>query len=184
MTATLPQQVDATQDALAAVALQHEVEQFLYREAELLDDREYVAWLELLAPDIHYWVPLRRNRTLRDLDQENSGPSEAAHFDDDHTSLGWRVTKLGTGMAWGEDPPSRTRRIVGNVRITPTPDPGEHTVRSNLLLYRNRLEVETDVFACERTDVLRRTDTGFRIARRTVLLDQAVVLSKNISVFL
>ena len=61
---------------------------------------------------------------------------------------------------------------------------GDHVARSNFLVYRNRLEREVDVYAGGRTDLLRRTGQGeLRIVRRTILLDQNVLLSKNISTF-
>lgn len=165
--------------------LQYDVEQFLYEEARLLDARLFHEWYDLIADDIHYWMPARANRTRRELDQENSRPEAYAHFDDDKASLGWRIRRLDTGMAWAEDPPSRTRHLVTNVRVAATAHPDEYAVTSNFLLYRNRLETEVDVFAGERQDVLRRTgaEVGFQIARRTIVLDQSVLLAKNLSVF-
>jgi biphenyl 2,3-dioxygenase beta subunit len=165
--------------------LQQEVEQFLYFEAELLDDRRFADWYLLCADDIHYWMPARRNRTSRELEYENAKSGEAAHFDENKRSLGWRVTQLGTGTHWAEDPPSRTRHLVTNVRIRERNAAGEFDVRSNFLCYRNRLEDEVDIWAGERQDVLRRIEPrAWKLARRTILLDQNVVLSKNLSVFL
>ncbi|CRY73769.1 aromatic-ring-hydroxylating dioxygenase subunit beta [Nocardia farcinica] len=58
----------------------------------------------------------------------------------------------------------------------------ELDVSCNFVLYRNRLETETDIWAGERRDVLRVDGTSFKIAKRTILLDQNVVQSKNLSV--
>ena len=165
------------------VELQCEIEQFLYLEAALIDDGEFHDWLALFADDIHYWMPTRYNRTRRERDREFSKPDELAFFDEDLASLKVRVKRLDTGMAWAEDPPSRTRHLVTNVRIQPRAIEGEYDVSSNFLLYRTRLETDLNIFAGRREDVLRRTADGWRIARRKILLDQNVVLAKNLSVF-
>lgn len=166
----------------AGLEIQHEIQQFLYDEARLLDEGEFHAWLELFADDIQYWMPTRYNRTRRERDQELSRPDEIAFFDDDKTSLGQRVRRLDSGLAWAEDPPSRTRHLVTNVQID-TRDDGELDVRSNFVLYRSRLETDENFFIGVREDRLRKTSAGWRIARRKVILDQNVILAKNISVF-
>ncbi len=175
---------DGGEAVAAAVARQYRVEQFLYQEAQLLDDWMWPEWLQLFAEDIRYWMPLRRNR-LRRQRGETEIPTglEMAHFDDDHAALQMRVTQLGSGRHWAEDPPSRCRHLVTNVRVDPAAGAAsELEVRSNFLVYRNRLETEVDVWAGERRDVLRVADGSFKISRRTILLDQNVVLSKNLSV--
>jgi 3-phenylpropionate/cinnamic acid dioxygenase small subunit len=172
-------------EVLRSAAIQLEVEQFLYFEAELLDNRRFADWYLLCAEDIHYWMPTRRNRTSRELDRENATRGEASHFDENKRSLGWRVAQLATGKHWAEDPPSRTRHLVTNVRIENNGGGNEFSVRSNFICYKNRLEDEVDIWAGERQDVLRLIEPGaWQIARRRILLDQNVVLSKNLSVFL
>jgi biphenyl 2,3-dioxygenase beta subunit len=160
----------------------NEVEQFLFQEAEVLDDRRYRDWLEFLADDLHYWMPIRRTRTVDQLDQEFTSPDEMAFFDDDKPMMEMRVRKLETGYSWSEDPPSRTRHLVSNVRVTEE-NGNELSVRSNFILYRTRLNSEEDMWVGERKDVLRRENGSFKIAKRTVLLDQTVLLSKNLSNF-
>jgi len=167
------------------VELQHEIEQFLYHEAALLDDRNFDSWFELLADDLHYWMPTRQNRLLRELDREYSAPDEAAHFDETKEHIGQRITRLATGMAWAEDPPSRTRHLVSNVRISPGDSPDEYAVESAFILYRSRLEREEDLWSGRREDVLRRVSVGvgWQVARRTIRLDMATLLTKNLSSF-
>jgi 3-phenylpropionate/cinnamic acid dioxygenase small subunit len=86
-------------------------------------------------------------------------------------------------MAWGEDPPSRTRHIISNVEVEPGDTASELKVYSNFLVYRTRAETEQDLYVGARHDILRRVDGGWRIARRKLLLDQNVLLPKNVSVF-
>ncbi|WP_433634959.1 aromatic-ring-hydroxylating dioxygenase subunit beta [Nocardia sp. CA-120079] len=165
--------------------LQYEIEQFLYREARLLDSWQWPQWLALFEDDIRYWCPLRTNRPRREIAKETSSYGELSHFDDDRHSLGVRVDRLGTGMAWAEEPPSRTRHLITNVLIDEVgvADPFEVDVTSNFLLYRTNSETSTDIWAGCRHDRLRRRDNeSFGIARRTILLDQAVLTSKNLSV--
>ncbi len=172
-------------EILNRVVLQQSVEQFLYHEAQLLDHWKWPEWLELFADDILYWMPVRKNRLRRQRDRsEVPDGIEMAHFYDDHASLRIRVDQMSSGVHWAEDPPSRCRHLITNVMIQSTDeDRSELAVHSNFIVYRNRLESETDIWAGERQDVLRHTGSAFKIARRTILLDQNVVQSKNLSVF-
>ncbi len=165
-------------------ALQLEIEQYYYYEAELLDDHRYGEWFDLFSTDIRYWMPTRTNRLLREQDKELSGEGEFALFDDNKKTLGWRVKQLESFTHWAENPRSRTRHLVGNVRVAPSQYAGAYEVKSNFICYRNRLQDEVDIWAGERHDLLRRDEEqALRIARRKILLDQNVVLSKNLSVF-
>lgn len=169
---------------MTAVApdLLREVEQFLYHEARLLDERRFHAWIELFTEDVHYWMPTRSNRYLNDLENELSKPGELAFFDDDLTMLRGRVARLDTGMAWAEDPPSRTIHNVSNVQIDGV-EGDELRVHCTFFVYRGRNESEQDLFVGYRDDVLRRVDGAFKIARRTIVLGQSVLSAKNLSIF-
>lgn len=166
-------------------ALQQEIEQFLYHEAELLDDHRIAEWVDLMADDIRYFMPLRTTRGPRERDREYSSAHEIAYFDESKASLQLRLRKLQTGGAWAEEPPSRTRHLVTNVRIVAGGKPDEYEVKSAFLVYRNRSERQTDIFAGERIDGLRRADTaaGFRVFNRLILLDQATLGANNLSFF-
>ncbi|MGQ4618845.1 3-phenylpropionate/cinnamic acid dioxygenase subunit beta [Nocardia sp. R7R-8] len=167
-----------------------EVEQFYYTEAELLDDGRFTDWLDLLADDLDYWMPTRTNRLRRQQALSIAARGEAAYYEETKESLTWRIRRFDSGMAWAEDPPSRTRHLVTNVVVHHV-DPEEHAgftpddllVRSAFLVYRNRLEREENIFAGKRTDVLRRSEGRLQVARRTILLDQNILQSKNISTF-
>ncbi len=167
------------------VELQHEIEQFVYYEADLLDSREYHDWLDLFTDDIHYWMPTRYNRLRREMHREESAPNEMAFFDDNKDSLSRRIVRLDTGMAWAEDPPSRVRHLFTNIRVKPTETADEFEVHANFLLYRTRLEHDVEFFVGAREDILRRVDdgVGWQIARRKVILDQSTLSAKNLSMF-
>lgn len=174
----------------ADAATHFAVQQLYYREAELLDDGRYTDWLALLADDLEYWMPTRTNRLRRQQSLSIAKRGEAAFYDETKESLAWRIRRFDSGMAWAEDPPSRTRHLITNVvvhHVDPAEHPGfaEHdlAVRSAFLVYRNRLEREENVFAGRRDDILRAIDGGYLVARRTILLDQNLLLSKNISTF-
>jgi 3-phenylpropionate/cinnamic acid dioxygenase small subunit len=160
--------------------LQYEVEQFLYAEAALLDARRYSEWLALIADDIHYWMPIRRTVTLSDIDREFTKPGDMAYFDDDRGMLEMRVKKLEAGSAWSEDPPSRSRHFVSNVRILDVAG-DEITVEACFHLYRTRLNSEVGSWVGRRVDVLRRAGAGFRLAKRHIFLDQTVIPTTNMS---
>ena len=162
--------------------LQYDVEQFLYYEADLLDSRRFEDWLELLADDLEYWMPVRSTRALGDEANEFAKPGESAFFDDDKISMGQRVRKLFTGYAWAEDPPSRTRHIVSNVRINAV-DGETIDVACNFIVYRSRLSSDEDLWVGRREDRLRRDGETFVIARRHLYLDQVSLSSKNLSIF-
>ena len=165
--------------------LRREVEDFYYAEAELLDNRQFREWFTLLADDIRYWTPIRHNALehSNDLKDELAKPGEAFYFDDDKASLRIRVERVYARNAWAEMPPSRTRHLITNVRIK-SDDGSAVEVHANFFVYRTRMETDQDVFVGERQDILRRMNGSFQIARRTIILDQAVLLAKNISVFL
>ena len=165
--------------------LRHQIEEFYYLEAELLDERKLRQWFNLLAEDIRYWMPIRHNRLERpeSVAEESAKPGEAYYFDDDFKSLKIRVERTYSKIAWAETPPSRTRHLITNVRIKGV-NGEEIEAHSNFLVYRTRMETDKDLFVGTRQDLLRRAPQGFKIARRTIILDQAVLDAKNISIFL
>ncbi len=167
-------------DLQQRMLLTFEVQQFLYYEASLLDERRLEDWLALCTDDIHYWMPIRRTTTAKEIENEFTKPGGMAYFDDDKPTLGLRVQRLQVGRAWAEDPPSRTRHTVSNVRIVAV-DSNEITVALNFQLYRTRLNSEEDMWIGRREDVLRREGGALRLARRYIYLDQTVILAQNMS---
>src|SRR5690242_14602401 len=125
-------------------------------------------------------MPIRRTVTRSDLEEEFTKPGAMAYFDDDHELLEMRIKKLEASSAWSEDPPSRSRHFVSNVRILEVRS-DEITVEACFHLFRTRLNTDVDSWVGRRVDVLRRAASGFKIAKRHLFLDQTVIVSKNMS---
>lgn len=163
--------------------LTREIARFLYAEANLLDERRFEEWIDLLTKDVRYRMPMRRNVKFGDQARENTRERQDMNwFDEGKETLTQRVKQILTGVHWAEEPLSRVCHRVSNVEIL-TATLTEVTVRSRFLVYRNRVETETDLFVGKREDILRKVDGRWRIARRKILLDQNVLLAKNLTGF-
>jgi len=173
-----------TEQLLQQLLLEREIQQFLYMEAELLDDRKWSDWIKLIAEDIHYHMPVRRNVKFGEQQRENSdSESEISWFDEGYATLAGRVRQLNTGIHWSEEPFSRVRHIVTNVQVVSI-EGDEVNVRSRFFVYQNRLRDEVNLFVGKREDRLRRdSETGWKIAKRTIYLDQNVLLAKAFTTF-
>ena len=183
-------QAQATIERSAAYyRLKADVEDFYYQEADLLDDRRFRDWLELLTDDISYFMPIRRNVKFgQQAARENTKRGEGiSWFDEDKWTLTKRVEQILTGVHYAEEPLSRITHMVSNVQIKGArPDIGaarELDVTSRFLVYQNRVEYETYIFVGRRNDTLRLTDNGWKIARREILLEQNILLAKNLTTF-
>ncbi len=169
--------------------LRREAEEFLYDEADLLDKRDFQAWLATLADDLVYFMPMMfnvkagqhaaREKTRREKDM--------SWFNEGKWTLTKRVEQILTGVHWAEEPLSRVCRMVSNVqvegsRVNAAGDE-EIDVGSRLLIYQNRCEREAYTFVGRRDDVLRRSGAGWQLARREITLYQNVLLAKNLTVF-
>ena len=169
--------------------LKADMEDFLYAEADFLDNRQYRDWLNLLADDITYFMPIRRNVKFgQHSDRENTRTGTGiSWFDEDKWTLTKRVDQILTGVHYAEEPLSRVTHMISNVqilRVTPSlEEPSEVELRCRFLVYQNRIEYETYTFVGKRTDLIRKTEEGWKIARREILLDQNVLLAKNLSTF-
>jgi 3-phenylpropionate/cinnamic acid dioxygenase small subunit len=179
---------DSESGRLVALLLRQEIEEFLYREADLLDERRYEDWLALIADDIRYWMPMRRNVKVGEYEREFTRPDHDINwFDEGKETLQRRVQQILTGIHWAEEPASRISHMISNVQIVeirPSPAvPAEVLVKCRFLIYRNRVETETDLLVGKREDVLRRSGADWQIARRKIILDQNVLLAKNLTFF-
>ncbi|MUM16820.1 3-phenylpropionate/cinnamic acid dioxygenase subunit beta [Mycobacterium sp. CBMA271] len=156
--------------------------QFLVDEAYLFDAQEYEQWLATLTEDIHYVMPVRVTTALGAGFDTSPG---MAHFDENKYSLDRRVARFLTEHAWTEDPPSRLRHFVTNIRAFATQDEAHLVVESAVLLFRSRGDVnEHALLSCGREDLLRRTGDEWQLARRIISVDESVIRMQNLAVFL
>ena len=172
-----------------------EVEQFLYREARLLDERRFHEWLELLTDDVRYWMGSRTNRYPkrskaiailnpdRYVEDDLGKEDELAILDETKQTLSQRVARLDTGMAWAEDPPSRSRHLITNVEV----EPGDAAGEVKALLEFHGLpqpggDRRTFTSVPARTCSAASPAPG-RSPGRKIILDQNVLLAKNVSIF-
>ncbi|MFG1941475.1 3-phenylpropionate/cinnamic acid dioxygenase subunit beta [Nonomuraea sp. NPDC048826] len=155
---------------------------WLVDEAYLLDEQDYPAWLDLMTEDIHYYMPVKVTTAL------GAGYDTApgmAHFDENRYSLRQRVARFATEHAWTEDPPSRLRHFVTNVRTFATDRDDELVVESAVLLFRSRGDVgESALVSAGREDLLRRCDGAWKLARRLISADESVIRMQNLAIFL
>lgn len=162
-------------------ALVHEVEQFYFLEADMFDEWRLREWLELLADDVRYFMPMTRNVAHNNRAAQFTRPQQdVAWFDDDKQILVARVEQILSGVHWAEEPLSRISHLVTNVRIHAA-EGDTVEAGSRFLIYKNRMQSETDIYVGKRRDILRRTADGLRIAKRTIWLDQNVLLAKNLT---
>lgn len=163
-------------------ALHLQAHRWLVDEAYLLDAQDYDAWMARIAEDVHYLMPVRVTTALGAGYSTSPG---MAHLDENRYSLSRRVARFATEHAWTEDPPSRLRHYVTNVRTFRTDNPNEIIVDSAVLLFRSRGDVrEAATVSAGREDLLRRTGTGWELARRTIMVDESVIRMQNLAIFL
>ncbi len=169
--------------------LKADVEDFYYCEADLLDTRRFRDWLELLTDDISYFMPIRRNVKFGQHEsRENTRRGEGiSWFDEDKWTLTKRVDQILTGVHYAEEPLSRITHMVSNVQITgvrPSLEaPQEVEVASRFLVYQNRVEYETYTLVGRRNDTLRKVGGDWKICRREIILEQNILLAKNLTMF-
>jgi 3-phenylpropionate/cinnamic acid dioxygenase small subunit len=187
---TTPRAENASIERSAAYyRLKADIEDFYYHEADLLDDRRFRDWLDLLSDDISYFMPIRRNVKFgQHAARENTRQGEGiSWFDEDKWTLTKRVDQILTGVHYAEEPLSRISHMVSNVQIRAVrpnvEQPQEIDVTSRFLVYQNRVEYETYTFVGRRNDTLRRAGSGWKVARREILLEQNILLAKNLTMF-
>ena len=177
-----------SEERINRLLLKDEIEQFLYQESELLDERRFEEWLDFLTEDIRYWMPMRRNVKFGELDREFTREGHDINwFDEGKDTLVRRVNQILTGVHWAEEPLSRVCHSVSNIQIldaTPSlSQPTEVSIKCRFLVYRNRVETETDILVGKREDTLRNVNGQWKIAQRKIILDQNVLLAKNLTFF-
>jgi phthalate 3,4-dioxygenase subunit beta len=154
---------------------------FLVEEAAILDAGDWARWLGLLTDDVRYVMPVRVTM-VHDQADRSAG---MAHFDEDRYAIEKRVQRLLTDHAWTEDPRSRTRHIITNVRCL-AGDDATIDVESTVLLFRSRADDRAPEWVCaQRRDVLRREPDGvLRLADRHITVEESVLRTQNLAIFL
>jgi len=168
---------------LPSTELYGRVTELLHHEAELLDAYRFADWLELFSTEVEYRMPVRTTQFLTD----GEGFHDFEFFCDDHATLLTRVKRLETEFAWAETPPSRTRHFVSNLRLAHAAEEdgggeGALLARVNFMVTRTRQDLGYQMFTGERRDLLLPEGDGFRVRRRTILVDQTVITATNLSV--
>jgi benzoate/toluate 1,2-dioxygenase beta subunit len=160
--------------AIADAGVRDRCRALLEREARLLDERRFDAWLALYIPECLYWVPGTPGGDPR---------REVAVAFDDRRQLEGRIYRLGTGYAWSQIPASRTARLVANVEAFAGARAGELMVRSSFLLAEHRAG-ETRTLAGAYAHLLVERDGAWRIAVKQVNLIECDRSLRNPSVIL
>lgn len=157
------------------------LQQQLFHEARMLDEERYQDWLSLLAEDVSYRMPLGVRRFRKD----RSAPlpiGEGYCFDEGLARLRLRVDRLESGLVWGEDPRNHVRRAVSNVEIWRGDAPGEADVYSVVTIHRSRIDGDERRIVAGRKDSWRQADGTWKLARRDIELDHAIIPDSNLNV--
>lgn len=175
--------VEQAESIHTTVDVERACTQFLYAEAELLDDGDHAAWLETcVSNDLLYVIPTRVTRQRASDLSEFSDTGH--HVKDRYAGMRLRVNRLLTEHAYAEDPPSRTRRYVTNVRVRALSET-EAEVKSNLLVHRSQGDTAAyDLVSAGRRDVLRLEGGQWRLLRRVVLLNHTILPTPNLGIIL
>lgn len=148
--------------------LHAEVRALIEREARLLDDRDFAAWIALFTPDCRYWVP---------VSTEQKTPTDGvSHFHDDIQLMMARTHRLANPRAFGAEPAPRTAHVISGIRIDSVEGDLITASSSQIMLeYRNRGRFEEDqrLFGGRVLHLLRRTPEGLRIVMKRVDLINA-----------
>jgi 3-phenylpropionate/cinnamic acid dioxygenase small subunit len=175
--------------------LQLSLEQWYYQEARLLDGRQYQSWLGLCCEDIVYTMPARSNPLVNNREQGNedmiSVERELEGIDSDgcpirdesYVYLFLRVERSFKMNAWAENPPARTRRIIGNVEVRSI-DGEEISIFNNFHLFYSRPGSADFFYAGQRRDTLRRSDGSYKLAHREIIMDMADINVPTLGLFL
>ncbi|MFK0570096.1 aromatic-ring-hydroxylating dioxygenase subunit beta [Endozoicomonas sp.] len=178
---------DITRDLIS------DVEQFYYREARMLDNREYQQWLKLVTTDIKYRIPVRfipqpdpkkkDTEAFLSVEQELSQGLAPDFRDENFFILSLRVMRAFKLNSWTDNPPARTRRFISNVEVLPSDQEGCYETFSNTMITWSRHQKDNHTFTAQRKDVLRVENGEFRIAKREVIIDWNVITGPSLSIF-
>jgi 3-phenylpropionate/cinnamic acid dioxygenase small subunit len=173
---------------------QRALERFYFNEARLLDSRQYLQWLKLLCEDVAYVIPSRVNVQVNNRDRgsedmisverelEGSDSMGAPLREENYLLLMLRAERAYKINSWSENPPARTRRLVGNVELMG--QEGESlSVVSNFHMYYARPGGDNVIYSGKRRDTLVGQPKDYKIQRREVILDYANIELPTLGLF-
>jgi len=174
---------------------QHQLERFYFHEARLLDNRQYQQWLGLVSQEVSYLMPSRVNVAVNNRERGNEHMISVERELEGQESMGCpireetyihlmvRVERAFKVNSWSENPPARTRRIIGNIELMEV-DGDELAALSNFHLYYARPGSDNFIYSGQRRDRLMRVDGSFQIRRREVILDYASIALPTLGLLL
>jgi len=167
-----------------SIEIHHEIAQFLYHEARLLDNEMLREWFDtMLDAEIRYQMVMHQERLRKD----KSAPEEREimPFDESLKDLDLRIRQFETGLQTMLNPPQRIRRAITNIEAFHQDREGEYLVSSYGVANRHRRAYEHEQVVYGRSDLLRKCEEGgFRIVSRRIDLDERVMRNKNLLFFL
>ena len=178
-------------ESIQDLALYHQISQFYYREARILDNRQFQTWMKLLAPDIEYTIPARNNvmmdvglknlEQILNVEQEINTEDEVPFRADNMITLSLRANRPTNPIAWADNPLTRTCRHVSNIEVYEQ-GKDEWIVYSNVLMTYSRHSDNNFTFSCRRQDSLQRIEGEFMLAKRKVVLDWNTVTAPTLAI--
>ena len=165
----------------------HQVEQFYYKEARLLDDRCFQQWLALVDESIEYSMPTRfvpqPDTKLQDteaflsvdreLERDRDGLGSPLRHDG-YLETFVRTFRCFKANAWAESPPPRTRRFITNIEVIPLEDDCYQTY-SNFHMFYSHRGADNHTYTGGRRDILKAVDGGFKLLKREIILDMDII---------
>jgi 3-phenylpropionate/cinnamic acid dioxygenase small subunit len=149
---------------MSKLQVQHDVEQLLYRQADLLDTRQWQAWIDLFTPDGIYWMPPDASYKTWD--------GQPAIFAEDRNLMTVRMKRVLHPDAWSQKPLWGTNHVVSNVTIGKSAKNGDLTVRSRFHMLELRRD-DVRHFAGQYTHQLKKTKSGYRVKLQRVDMTNA-----------
>lgn len=171
----------------------HEIQQFYYREARMLDERKFQSWMDLLAPDIEYTMPNRTNcatdvrlknkEEILNLDQELSRGMEAPLRDDNLMTLTFRANRPTSALAVADNPLTRTRRSVNNIEIY-VQGPKMFKVYNNVSMSYSRHAKDNHQYNFHRQDMLQVIGGELKLLKRKIIIEWNIITAPTIAMIL
>lgn len=163
---------------------QRALERFYFHEARLLDNRQYQQWLALVSPEIRYSMPSRTNLMVDnrergnehmisvDRELESADSMGCPIREETYVHLMVRVERAFKVNSWSENPPARTRRIIGNIELMER-EGDKLSVVSNFHMFYARPGSANFLYSGQRRDLLTPAGEGYTILQREVIMDYA-----------